>query len=274
MRSLLKADFFSLLKSKITYVVLGICIGGPLLVVLLYLGLSLAINEISGEIEFASIISARDLMFSTFNMSSNVGLVIPIFTGILVMADIRNGTVRNKIIMGKSRTKIYFSQLIVSVTFCVSMALVSFLVMTGSSLIFFKYGYPFNGSEVWNFSKALIIGLLSYGFVAALATFFAMSTKSMPLTIVFTLLIVIGLSLMCNLAFLVPEGSSYIYIFYALPTYGSVAISSSTAMNIFGGGNGVLLTNEVFIYCLASLLGFITILTVAGQLIFNKTDLK
>jgi len=272
MRNLLKADFFSLFKSKLTYVVLGICAGVPLLTLLLYFGLNEAAKNLSEGELFESLFKARDLMFSTFSLSSNVGLVIPIFTGILVMADIRNGTVRNKIIIGKSRTKIYFSQLIVSVSFCVAMSLVSFLVMTSGSLIFFKYGYTFNASEAWNFSKALIIGVLSFIYVATLATFIALSTKSMPLTIVFTLLVVVGLSLVCSLAFLVPEDSNYIYIFYLLPTFGASSISSST-LSLLTGSND-LLSNKVFFFCLGSLLGFSTFNTALGIFIFNKADLK
>ena len=271
MRSLLKADFFSLFKSKITYVVLFICIGAPLLVVLLYFGINQAANSFSGSDDFVSMFKARDLMFSSFSLTQNIGLIIPIFTGILVMADIRNGTVRNKIIIGKSRTQIYFSQLIVSVLFCVSMGLVSFLSTAGGSLIFFKYGYTFDGAEFWNFSKALIVGILTYAYVATLATFIALSTKSMPLTIVFTLIVVVGLSLVCSLAFLVPEDSNYIYIFYLMPTYGTSQISSSLAVL---SGSSELLTNKIFFFCLGSLLGFSAINTALGVLIFNKADLK
>ena len=273
MRSLLKADFFSLLKSKITYVVLGICVGAPILVILLYLGLGMATRSVTeGEIDVASIINGRDLMFSTFSLSSNAGLIIPIFAGILVMADIRNGTVRNKVIIGKSRTKIYFSQLIVSVSFCVAMILVSFLVTCGGGLIFFKYGYPWNGAEAWNFAKALIIGLLTFAYVASLATFIALSTKSMPLTIVFTLLIVVGLSLICSLSFLVPEDSKYIYIFYFMPTYGVSNIANGSLAFILETSE--LLTNKVFYFSLGSLLGFSALNTALGILIFNKADLK
>ena len=271
MRSLLKADFFSLFKSKITYVVLFICIGAPLLVVLLYYGINQAANSLSGSDDFVSMFKARDLMFSSFSVSQNVGLIIPIFTGILVMGDIRNGTVRSKIIIGKSRTKIYFSALIVSVSFCVGMALASFLSTAGASLIFFKYGYTFNGAELWNFSKALIVGLLTFAYIATLATFIALSTKSMPLTIVFTLIVVVGLSLVCSLAFLVPEDSNYIYIFYLMPTYGTSQISSSLA--VLSGGSE-LLTNKIFFFCLGSLLGFSAINTALGVLVFNKADLK
>ena len=272
MRNLLKADFFSLLKSKITYVVLGICVGMPILMVLLYVGIGSMADSMAGEDVVISFVKGRDLMFATFSLTSNIGLVIPIFTGILVMADIKNGTVRNKVIMGKSRTKIYFSQLIVSMTFCLSMCLISFLVMTGGSLIFFKYGYELSAAEAWNFTKALIIGLLTFVYIGTLTTFIAMSTKSTGLTIVITLLVAVGVSLICNLSFLVPEDSFLLYIFYLLPTYGASTISSNT-LNLLSGGVE-LLSNKIFFFCLASLLSFSALHTGLGILIFNKVDLK
>ena len=272
MRSLLRADFFSLFKSKLTYIVFGICAGIPILVTLLYFGLAKATESLGGEDIVIELVHGRDLMFSTFSLSSNIGLVIPIFCGILLMQDLRNGTVRNKIVIGKSRTKIYFSHLIVSVAFCVVMSVVSFLMMTSGSLIFFKYGYTFDGAEAWNFAKALIVGILTFAYVATLATFIAMSTKSTGMTIVFTLILVVGLSLVCSLAIVVPEDSKYLYIFYSLPTYGAATISSNT-LSVFGGGSE-LLSNKEFFFCLGSLLGFSVLNTGLGILLFNKTDLK
>ena len=94
----------------------------------------------------------------------------------------------------------------------------------------------------------------------------------MPLTIVFTLLVVVGLSLLCQLSFLVPEGNKLIYVFYLMPTYGTSMISSSVLALL--GGEGELLSDKIFFFCLGSLLGFSTLNTGLGILFFNKTDLK
>ena len=264
MRSLLKADFFALLKSKITLVVLFICIGVPLFTVLLYFGLGKAIASLvdDGSIDISNTFSARFIMFSNFSMTNNIGLVIPIFAGILTMADIRNGTVRNKVIIGKNRTKIYFSHLIVSTLFCVAMSLVAFLMLCGGSLIFFKYGVPFKGAEIWNFFKCVIIGLLTFAYVASLSTFFALATKSMPITIIFTIIITMVLSLLGAIYPLIPN-DNYKYLFYMMPTFASTTMVGSSEIS-----------NELFFFGIGSVVLFYAINTALGLLIFNYRDLK
>ena len=263
MTNLLKSDFFALLKSKIMYIVLAICIIFPLFTVLVDFGLTKIAASLEEDVplDINSLFKARTIMFSNFSLTNNIGLIIPIFAGILLMSDIKNGTIRNKVIIGYSRIKIYLSHLIVSTTFCALMALISFLISCGGSLIFFKYGYPFNGSEVLNIAKCLLIGLLAFAYAASLSTFFALITKSTPMTIIFTLVSVIAVGLASGLRSLLPD--KYRYIFYMVPTYASIEVASSGA-----------LSNEVFLFGLGSFLLFIAVNSALGIYIFNKTDLK
>ena len=267
MRSLLKADFFALLKSKLTYIVLFICIGFPIFMVLVDLGLAKVILDLTEDIEESPIaiedmFSSKSITFNAFNLTSNIGLIIPIFVGIITMADIRNGTIRNKVIIGKNRTQIYLSHLVVAITFCVGMIFISFLMFFGMSNIFFKYGPEVNAAEVANFFQCLVIGLLTFAYVASLSTFLALSTKSMPLTIILTIVIVIALSLTCTLLPLLPT-DKYNYIFYMIPTYATAQLSSFNRLG-----------NDVFWFGFGSCLVFIAVNSVLGILIFNKTDLK
>lgn len=264
MRSLLKADFFALFKSKVTMIVFFICVGVPIFTVLIYVALGNAIAGIMNDPTFdmSTTFSARFIMFSNFSLTNNIGLVIPIFAGILTMADIRNGTVRNKVIIGKNRTKIYFSHLIVSTTFCVAMSLVSFLMLCGGSLIFFNYGVAFKGAEIWNFFKCVIIGLLTFAYIASLVTFFSLGTKSMPVTIIFTIILMVVLSLVGSIYPLIPN-DDYKYVFYLMPTFASTNVVTLNEIS-----------NELFFFGLGSVLGFYAINTALGLLLFNKSDLK
>ena len=103
MKNLLKADFYSLIRSKLTYILLIICIALPVFSVLT----SVLINnifesEIMNDPEFSEIggmlFTGRSIMFSSFSLTNNTGLIIPIFIGIFTMSDIRHGTIRNKVI--------------------------------------------------------------------------------------------------------------------------------------------------------------------------------
>lgn len=265
MRSLLKADFFTLLKSKIFYILLAICVIFPIIMVLTNFGLSKLADSLAEETEMGMDLSnafqARTIMFSNFSLTNNVGLIIPIFAGIMTMGDIRNGTVRNKVISGHNRTQIYLSHLIVSIALCVAMSLLSFLLLCGGSLIFFKYGVTFNGDEVWNFSKCLIVGLLAFAYVASVSTFFALVTKSIPMTIIFTLLLVIVLGLLSGIEAFLPD--KYEFIVYLIPTFASASVASTGT-----------LTNEVFFFGLGSFIVFSVINSIGGILLFNYIDLK
>ena len=266
MNSLLKADFFSLLKSKITYVVLFICLGFPILMVLIYVGLGKVILNVFDDPEemigLRDMFSAKSITFSAFSLTQNIGLIIPIFVGIITMADIRNGTIRNKVIIGKKRTQIYLSHLIVATCFCVVMILVSFLMFFGASSIFFNYGPKVDAKQVESFFRCLCIGILTFVFVASLSTFLALATKSMPLTIIVTLVTVIVLSLFCTLSPLLPT-DKYNYIFYAIPTYANTLLISYDPFPL-----------DVFLFGVGSYLVFSALNTVLGIVIFNKTDLK
>lgn len=269
MRSLLKADFFALFKSKITYVVFFICVGFPTLMLLMYFGLSKVLfDELDeGGAGFAAAfgLSAKNIMISIFSLTQNIGIVIPVFAGIITMADIRNGTVRNKVIIGKNRTKIYFSHLIVTTLFCVTMISISFALLCGGSLILFDYGVPFEGAEVGNFFKILASGLLTFAFIGSLTTFLSLGTKSMPMTIIFTIIIgfVLGITGIVLTTFLEIIKDEYKIFVYLIPTFSST----------YGISTGQL-PNNLFFIGLGSILGFYTLNTVWGLILFNKSDLK
>ena len=128
MLSLLKADFYRMLKSKITIVSLILSIIFPIFVALLYYAISKMPMEGSPEdIETLSkMFTARAMIGSSFSFTNGIGIIIPIFGAIFVSSDLKNGTLRNKIVIGHDRKSIYLSHLIFD--FC--------------SLLFVLY-YPF-----------------------------------------------------------------------------------------------------------------------------------
>ncbi len=259
MLNLLKADFYRLLKSKSVYILLILSV----LLCLFTLGMNAVVNLITKELEMEGetllSISGKSVMFSGFALTNNTGLLITIFAGIITITDIRHGTIRNKVLFGENRTKIYLSHFIVSLTMCVVMALISFAVLAIGSSILFGYGEAFNALE---FFKSLLIGILSFILVASISTFLALITKSMPLTIILTIVICIGLMILCSISMMLPT-DKYNFLFYVVPTYGTMLVSQ-----------GIDLSKEVFFSGLCSLLFFIGINTASGIILFNKIDLK
>lgn len=267
MSNLLRADFFALRKNKLTYILLAICAGMALLTVGLYFLINGMFDSMAEDEEFIGsglgmLVTGRTIMFSSFSLTNNAGLIIPIFAGILTMSDLRTGAVRNKIIFGKSRVQIYFSRLIVSTVLCVEAALVSFAVSAVGSTLLFGYGVPFDSEQAGNFVRCLIIGILTFVYVASVSTFFAMSTKSTPLTVILTLAVCMGLGILCTLFDLLPSGW-YDTLFRLIPTHASLQVSSG----------GTIAVSE-FVPGVCSFLFFIALNTFLGILIFKKRDLK
>ena len=267
MSNLLKADLYALLKNKMTYILLGICAGLSLLTVGIYFALNGMFDALVAEEEdvimgMTTLINARNVMFSNFSLTNNGGLIIPIFAGLIVMTDIRSGTVRNKIIFGKSRMEIYFSHLIVATLLCVAATVISLAVMAGGSLLLFDYGVPFDEAEAANLVRCLTAGILTFVYVASVATFFALVTKSTPLTVILTLAVCMGLGLLCSLLTLVPD-NDYKFLLQYIPT------NVTTTITAYG-----TLPVDEFCRGVGSYLFFIAANTVAGVLIFKKADLK
>lgn len=266
MNKLLKADFYSLLKSKLTYILLIICAFVSLLSIFAYVAINALLKtELfeGAEIEgFVGLFNVKTISFGNFQLSNNIGLIIPIFAGIFTMSDIRHGTIRNKIIIGKKRTEIYLSHLIVSTTLCVVTSLISFLILLLGSLIFFEYGAEFNKEELLNFLRCLLIGTLTFVYVASVSTFFSLVTKSLPLTILLTLSVCLGLGIINSISAI--AGSEKLkYLFYSIPTYANTILAQS--------GN---LTVEEFLFGLGSYTIFIALNTALGIVLFKKSDLK
>ena len=267
MNDLLRADFYSLLKSKLTYILLGISVGLPIFMIMLYVAINKIFTSDLTEDAAAmgmgvSVFTGRVVMFGNFSLTNNIGLIIPIFAAIFTLSDIRQGTIRNKIIFGFSRVEVYFSHLIVSVVMCVIASLISFAVLAAGSAAFFEYGVEFDKAEAYNFIRCLITGILLFVYVASLSTFLSLVTKSMPLTITFTLLISVGLGLIGSLSGFITN-ETYQKLFYILPTYASTVVAT--------GGE---ITTEIFLFGLFSFLFFIAANTVVGIVLFKKNDLK
>ena len=130
MSKLFAADMYKIIKSKLTLVLLIIAVGLPVLLVLTSFFLQLFAASLTSdpteEALVSSLFDAKTLMASSFSMTNNLGLIIPIFSAIIVGADLSNGTLRNKIIAGHKRWHIYLSHLLTMIIYDVVAILIGF----------------------------------------------------------------------------------------------------------------------------------------------------
>lgn len=120
----LRADFSRLFKNKIFW--LGVLFMAGFAAFMLFTNW----DYIHRNPDF--ILSSDDFVFLGANY---VGIVIAIVTGIFVGTDYSSGTIRNKLIIGHSRTAMYLSNLIVCSTAAVILHLAFIAVIVGCSAV-------------------------------------------------------------------------------------------------------------------------------------------
>lgn len=262
MNRLLSADFYCLRKSKLSWVMLIIAAVMPIGTVLLYVGLRfLAEQTNDGSFNaLSAMFTTRGILSSAFSLTNNIGIIFPIFAGIIIGSDMTNGTLRNKVIIGHSKAKIYFSHLIVCVIFGIVTILLSAIVTILFSLIFFQYGVDFNGAEIKNLVYFFVTGLLAYVFVSSVVNAFALIFKTPAPTILISILVGMGFGLIASLIAMI-DYSSFKYLVYLIPTFANTQ---------FVGG----IEDVVFIEGSISLVVFSIAFIFLGLGLFTKKDIK
>ena len=262
MRRLLDADFYCLRKSKLSLVMLIIAVTIPLFVVLVYVGLRFIAEQTAeeGMPPLGGLFSARGILSGVFSLTGNIGIIFPIFAGIIIGADMTNGTLRNKVIIGHSKAKIYFSHLIVTIVFGIVTVTLYALVTLGFALVFFKYGVELTPEEVKNLIYFFVTGLLSYVFLSSVINVFALIFKTPAPTILISVLIGMGFGLISSLISLI-DYSSFKYLVYLIPTF---------ANGQFQAG----ISDVIFIEGIISLIVFSLAFIFVGLGLFVKKDIK
>ncbi len=263
MNKLLKADLFRIRKSKLSFISLILAVAVPLFIVLMYFGINKLFNsDDMGGLGF-DLFNVRTMFASSYSLTDNVGLVLPIFSAIFVSLDVTNGTLRNKVIVGESRTRIYLSHLISAILFNVLIITLyaAFTMLFG--FIFFDWGVELKGEEVTRLIYIIIIGTLSYVYVASITTFLSLVLNSTAPAIIFTVLYCLVLGIACSVIQLI-NYESFKYLVYLIPTF-----SNGTSIII-----NPEINNVMFFEGLASLILFTALNTVVGITLFKKKELK
>ncbi len=261
MRNLLAADFFRqrkdiLLKVAIILIAVFACIGCGL-----YYVVSLMLDET--ELAAEPFLNARYLYGSAFGISSDVGMIIPIFTGAIICKDFSMGTVRNKIIRGYARDSIFFSHLFSGMVFgCILFALYA-AALLGLGTLVLGYGAEIDSEEIKFLVISFLAGMLSFAAMCAFESMIAVSTGSLGLTIVFYIALAIGLQMIQGIVSMItwlPE------IVYEIMNY----LPGNLMYSVMEG------SKEWDVYAKSMLVSAVLLVAFAliGRVVFRKKDLK
>lgn len=274
MKGLLKADFKRVLKDKLLIVMAILAVVFALITPLLYALLFSGTDEmVSGMV--SGLVSAKSNFFSSFSVGNNLGLIAPVLLAIALCKDFSYGTVRNKIIAGKSRSAIFLSLFITCSVIFVAVMLLHAFVTLGVSLIFFDYQQgDFTVSDFWYFIESLALDILTLLFVAAMLSWLCACMKNVGLVIV----LYIAISF-----FLVLAGSIMQMVAMVMETLGGNEktidllkfldrINVASAVTYIGNGTKYTLEDVLYL-TLPSIVGILAFLGL-GLWRFNKKDLK
>lgn len=184
MGGLLKADFRRIFKDKLLMVMGILAVVFALITPLLYVVISGGMGDVGEEI-ISGFITGKAQFFSSFSLGNNLGLIAPVLLAIALCKDFSFGTVRNKIIAGKSRSAIFLSLFVTCAVVLIAVMLLHAFLTLGISLIFFDYQpTEFTTADFWYFLESLAFEILVLLFIAAILSWLCASMKNVGLVIV------------------------------------------------------------------------------------------
>lgn len=266
MLNLLKTDLKRLIKDRMILIGFLVTCALSLFTVLMYFGLKELLGEDGADMMGMSL-TGRGTFLRSFSPSNNAGLMIPIFISVALIKDFRYGTVRNKIIAGKSRLAIYISDYLSGVIFGLAFYIATTIISLFLGTLLLGYGTKFNLNELGLIMTTYGYGILNYLVFLSCAVFVAVITKSIGLSITINIVGSLLLSIVASINMLVEPHVNKIvmHILEINPVYGAQLISSNQLYHGSLYNNLILLIPSV---C------FIAIFIFGGIMLFRKQDLK
>lgn len=280
MLGLIKADLYRVIKDKLFLILSIICVVIAIFYTLIYFAAIYFISTEAG-LDVRSACGAYGLALSMLGPGSGFGLPCGIFMIIILHKDFSNGTVRNKITMGKSRKQVYFANLIVSLICILGFMFAHFLISFVLSTIFFNPGFTWD--NVLPYLGRTVLIFLGWAVLVCIVNFLTIAIKGVGPAIVLYVVFTLGLTYLGTLtgavsAIVTNEGLQAFLTFltnfnftYAITT---TLPGSSGIYAVLGAVQNAPLTAEFYVEFLLSLVFFGGLSVGFGLLIFIKADLK
>lgn len=278
MTGLLKADFRRVFKDKLLLVMGILAVVFALITPLLYIVLLSATEMTADDMVtemLSGLITGKGQFFGSFSTGNNLGLIAPVLLAIVLCKDFSYGTVRNKIIAGKSRSQIYLSLFITCSAVLIGVMLLHAFITLGVSLIFFDYqSTAFTVADFWYFLASLGFEILVLLFVSSLLSWLCASMKNVGLVIVLyvaiAMVLVMAGSIAQTLISVIEMTGEHESLVSLLQFVSRINVLNSSAYIGIGTEYGLKDVLYLTIPACLGILGFTTL----GLLKFNKKDLK
>ena len=293
MGRLIKAFFFKLSRDLTFRIILIIGAGLAFFMTGLYLLIDLGLNDLAGDnIKF---LTGPNMLLTSFNPVDNFGLAIPICLITFVCLEFTQGTIRNKIIAGHSKFKIYSALLISGLVLAFALLIVYAGLCTLLGTIFggFDLNKPIitftlsiSGGYVDGLYifQTLIVAMVVYICIVSFTVFFAALFRNIGPCIPVIVLVLMMLSLGASIVNMLAEMPEEILDVRGLVTFVKIV---DPLYVISGGGveSKMLVENDnpktymsyetgAFIATIINNLDYAGLFYAGGALIFMKRDVK
>ena len=181
----MRAFFYKLSKDITFRITLIIGAGIAFFMTGLYLILQ---NALGDELEGVKMLSGQTMLISSFSPVQNFGLAIPINLISFIYLEFSQGTIRNKIIAGHSKAKIYTSLYLSGLVFAFALLLVYIGLCTGLGTIFGGFdpnGYAMAGTSIGGkisgefLIKFSVLAIFSYVSIVSFTIFVVTTFRNM-----------------------------------------------------------------------------------------------
>ena len=279
MANLFRAFFFKLFKDLSFKIILIVGAGVAVLMTLLYM-------LIDGDGGWRAC-TGNNLFISSFNPAQNFGLAIPINLVTFTVTEFGFGIIRNKVVAGNSKVKIYLSLFLTGLVFVLTLlfAYVGFATLLGTIIGGFnEYGFGLvgimsgnwgtfiNPEFIWRF---VVCNILVYISITAFAIFFATLFRNVGPTIPVVILVPVLLATVLPLISTIPDVQKAIGdVLPWINPFQAIGNPDSVRLSEYDYIFRLAITDEHMISTAVCCLGWTAIFVGFGTLIFAKRDIK
>ena len=280
MLNLFKAFLFKLRKDLTFRITLFIGLGLAILLTLIYLGIDLGMKALIDDgSEYTNLFcTGHNLFISSLSPAQNFGIAIPVNLISFTVLEFSQGTIRNKIIAGNSKAKIYFGLILSGLVFTFALIIVYSLLCLGLGSIF--GGFDINGATQSGtinaefFWKLIVLSIFAYILITVVTIFFATLLRNIGPCIPIVILLLLGCYMISSIfgaIGLIGENVAFVQTMNKVLMYINPLHSiASFSMNIEAGA--LQITNEAFISEIVNNVIYTALVLGFGVLIFKMRD--
>ena len=288
MRRLLKAFLFKIKRDITLKITLIVGAGIAVLMTLIYLGLDVALEMGNGGSRF---LTGPSMLLNSLSPVQNFGIAIPVNLISFICLEFSQGTIRNKIIAGHSKFKIYTSLMISGLIFAFILLGVYLLLCTGLGTIF--GGFDLNKEIFLGITAAKIDGLYLFqmlvvcfftyvsivSFTVFISTLFRQIGPSIPVVMVILMILYLSASIVGTI---VSSSADIMEGMEDLEAFGEFLKVTNPLYVISGGGakytfkdvTTIKLETSAFIFAICNNIVYAIAFFVGGAILFKKRDVK